>query len=45
VAHSFGNTNVAFISGMAIQADGKIVVAGVTGDSVRNIAVARYLAQ
>ena len=45
VTHSFGSTNVAFISGMAIQADGKIVVAGVTGDSVGNIAVARYLGQ
>jgi len=45
VTLSFGSTNVAFISGMAIQADGKIVVAGTTGDSVGNIAVARYLTQ
>jgi hypothetical protein len=45
VTTSFGKTNVAFISGMAIQIDGKIVVAGTTGDSFGNFAVARYLAQ
>jgi uncharacterized delta-60 repeat protein len=45
VTHSFGSTNVAFIAGMAIQTDGKIVVAGTTGDAVGNFAVARYLAQ
>jgi hypothetical protein len=45
---SFGSTNVAFIAAMAIQNDGKIVVAGQTGDAAGNIAVnywARYLAQ
>ena len=31
--------------GMALQTDGKIVVAGPTGDANGNIAVARYLAQ
>ena len=45
VTTSFGSSNVAFIAAMAIQADGKIVVAGETGDAVGNIAVARYLAQ
>lgn len=45
VTTSFGKTNVAFISGMAIQIDGKIVVAGTTGDSFGNFVVARYLAQ
>ena len=45
VTTSFGSTNVAFISGVAIQIDGKIVVAVPTGDAVRNFAVARYLAQ
>jgi len=45
VTTSFGSTNVAFISGIAIQIDGKIVVAGTTGDGVGNFAVARYLAQ
>jgi len=45
VTTSFGNTNVAFISGMAIQADGKIVAVGTTGDAFGNFAVARYLAQ
>jgi len=45
VTHTFGSTNVAFIAAMAIQIDGKIVVAGPTGDSMGNIAVARYLAQ
>jgi hypothetical protein len=44
VTHSFGTTNAAFISGMAIQSDGKIVVAGSTGYAKGNIAVARYLA-
>ena len=45
VTTSFGSTNVAFISGVVIQIDGKIVVAGTTGDAVGNFAVARYLAQ
>ena len=45
VTHTFGSTNVAFIAAMAIQIDGKIVVAGPTGDSMGNIAVARYQAQ
>jgi uncharacterized delta-60 repeat protein len=45
VTTSFGSTDVSFISAMAIQSDGKIVVAGETGDAVGNIAVARYLAQ
>ena len=45
VTTSFGSSNVAFIAARAIQSDGKIVVAGETGDAVGNIAVARYLAQ
>jgi uncharacterized delta-60 repeat protein len=45
VSTSFGSTNVAFIAAMAIQNDGKIVVAGETGDAAGNIVVARYLAQ
>jgi uncharacterized delta-60 repeat protein len=45
VTTSFGSSNVAFVAAMAIQSDGKIVVAGETGDAVGNIAVARYLAQ
>ena len=45
VTHSFGSTNSAFIAAMAIQTDGKIVVAGAAGDANGNIAVARYLAQ
>jgi uncharacterized membrane protein len=44
VTHSFGTANSAFISAIAIQTDGKIVVAGST-DTKGNIAVARYLAQ
>jgi hypothetical protein len=39
-----GSTNVAFIATMAIRNDGKIVVAGETGDAAGNIAVARHLA-
>ena len=45
VITTFGSANVSFIAALAIQADGKIVVAGETGDAVGNIAVARYLAQ
>jgi uncharacterized delta-60 repeat protein len=45
ITTSFGSSNVAFIAAMAIQSDGKIVVAGETGDADGNIAVARYLAQ
>ena len=45
VTTSFGSPNVAFIAAVAIQTDGKIVVAGETGDAAGNIAVARYLAQ
>jgi hypothetical protein len=45
VSTSFGTTNVAFIAAMAIHNDGKIVVAGETGDAAAHIVVARYLAQ
>ncbi len=45
VTTSFGSTNRAFISGVALQIDGKIVVAGTSGDAVGNFAVVRYLAQ
>ena len=45
VSTSFGSTNVAFIAAMAIQNDGKIVVAGETGDAAGDIAVASYLTQ
>ena len=45
VTTSFDSTNVAFLAAMAIQNDGKIVVAGEMGDAAGNIAVARYLAQ
>jgi uncharacterized delta-60 repeat protein len=44
VTTRFGSSNVAFVSGIAIQTDGKIVAAGTTGDAVGNFAVARYLA-
>ena len=40
-----GSTTLAFIAAMAIQNDGKIVVAGETGDAAGNIAVAMYLAR
>jgi uncharacterized delta-60 repeat protein len=42
VTTSFGNNGVALISGMVLQTDGKIVVAG---DANSNFAVTRYLAQ
>ena len=42
VTTSFGNNGVALISGVALQIDGKIVVAG---DANSSFAVARYLAQ
>ena len=43
VTTSFGSNNEAFASAVAIQTDGKIVVAGNTGDASGNFAVARYL--
>ena len=45
VTTSFGSTNVAFISGIVLQTDGKIVAAGTSGDAVGDFAVARYLGQ
>ena len=45
ISTSFASASVAFIAAMAIQNDGKIVVAGETGSVAGNIAVARYLAQ
>lgn len=42
VTTSFGSNGVALISGVVLQTDGKIVVAG---DANTNFAVARYLAQ
>ena len=42
VTTSFGSNGVALITGVVLQTDGKIVVAG---DANSNFAVARYLAQ
>src|SRR6266704_2948668 len=38
----FNNADVDFISGVALQPDGKIVVAGVTTTATRDFALARY---
>jgi hypothetical protein len=42
VTTGFGSSGVALITGVVLQTDGKIVVAG---DANSNFAVARYLAQ